>query len=374
MNFESAQRRISALFDRNDLPVFADPGARVALYGAGNCGRDALCVLRQAGYSVVGFIDVNAAKIGSVQGIPCYAPGSRPVLSLAENQVPVVMTVFNYTTDTGAIEISLRRDGFEHILPYQALYEKFSGALGSRFWLAPRPFWNEHQADIRRGLELWDDARSREIYGDLVELRLTGNFNLLRSPDRECSYFPKDLPPLHEPVRLIDGGAYTGDTLEAMKHLDFQAIAAFEPDKENFRLLGTWMKENMATLKEVILFPCGLGSETRTHRFQSGQTAGSSISKKGNTTVQVVALDDVLPRFAPNFIKLDIEGAEMDALKGALNTIRSFQPRIAACIYHSPAHLWEIPLQLKKILPDHRLSLRYHGFNGFDAVAYAIAP
>jgi hypothetical protein len=88
----------------------------------------------------------------------------------------------------------------------------------------------------------------------------------------------------------------------------------------------------------------------------------------------VVALDDVLPRFAPTFIKLDIEGAEIRALRGAAEMIQVHRPRVAACVYHLPGHLWEVPEYLRELLPENRLFLRYHGFNGFDAVAYAVEP
>jgi hypothetical protein len=261
-------------------------------------------------------------------------------LELAVSGTVVLIAVFNFTADTGEIENSLRRDGFENILPYYALDAKFPGRLRSRFWLATRNFWEQHRARLACGLELWDDGESREIYLDLVELRLTSNLQLLRHPDRLHQYFPEDLPPLREPIRLIDGGAYVGDT----------------------------------RIKEATLFPCGLDCESAIRQFNTGQAAGSAVTESGSTKIQVVALDDFLPRFAPTFIKLDIEGAELRALQGAKEMILRHQPRIAACLYHLPEHLWEVPSLLRRLVPNHRLYLRYHGFNGFDAVAYAIEP
>ena len=87
--------------------------------------------------------------------------------------------------------------------------------------------------------------------------------------------------------------------------------------------------------------------------------------------VQVVALDDVLPDYKPSLIKLDIEGAEPDALRGAHRNIVKYGPELAVSVYHAPHHIWQIPAQIRSMLPDHRLYLRSHWYNGFDTVVYA---
>ncbi len=373
MDLNEAKRRLTDLFSRDDAPTMPPVGRPLVIYGAGNCGRDVLRVLREEGYSVEAFLDGNAEKIGSVDGVPCYFPNSRAAGELAASGLSILMAVYNFTADTGQIEDALCRLGFQQVLPYYAVEASFPGRVESRFWLAPRSFWEEHKEEVMQGLDLWEDGRSREIYLDLMELRLTSNLQLLRFPDREHQYFPGDLPAIREPVRLIDAGAYNGDTLSAMGAFQMEAVAAFEPDIGNFRALRQWVDAGGAVLSHVVLYPCGIDSETAMRKFHHRGAAGSAFADAGEM-IQVVALDDVLPRFAPTFIKLDIEGAEMGALKGAAGLIRSCKPRIAACVYHLPSHLWEIPFLLRELVPEHHLYLRYHGFNGFDAVAYAVEP
>lgn len=55
----------------------------------------------------------------------------------------------------------------------------------------------------------------------------------------------------------------------------------------------------------------------------------------------------------PDFIKMDIEGSELDALKGAKNILIKKRPKLAICLYHKNQDMWEIPLYLKEIVPDY---------------------
>jgi len=67
---------------------------------------------------------------------------------------------------------------------------------------------------------------------------------------------------------------------------------------------------------------------------------------------------------------MDIEGAELDALKGAENTIRESLPDLAICLYHSPSHLWEIPLFISS-LGDYKFHLRNYTSFISETVLYA---
>ncbi len=75
---------------------------------------------------------------------------------------------------------------------------------------------------------------------------------------------------------------------------------------------------------------------------------------------------------APTFVKMDIEGAELDALQGARETITRHAPVLAICLYHRPDHLWEVPLYLKGLRPDYRLYLRRYGEDCWEQVLYAV--
>ena len=101
-----------------------------------------------------------------------------------------------------------------------------------------------------------------------------------------------------------------------------------------------------------------------------GQLSSASASD-GAVNVPCGRLDDLLAGVAPTFLKLDIEGAELEALKGAAGILAQHRPRLAICSYHRQAHLWQLPLCLQELRPKSTLHLRSHGTEGWELVLYA---
>jgi FkbM family methyltransferase len=182
-------------------------------------------------------------------------------------------------------------------------------------------------------------------------------------------YMPIDLPRWVEPLRLIDCGAYDGDTLEALLGGGYriEAVAAFEPDPNNYAKLTARRHFN------AVYVPCGVSSSTKFVRFDAGHGTGSRINESGDSTIMCVTIDEVLPSFAPNLIKMDVEGAEPDALRGAECTLRRHRPGLAISLYHQPDHLWEIPLWLARLHLSYKMFIRGHRHCGHDLILYCRA-
>ena len=196
---------------------------------------------------------------------------------------------------------------------------------------------------------------------------------MLPQPDLEHQYFPADIPQWKKPLQLVDCGAYDGDTLTNFINADIpiEAVAAFEPDQSNFQKLAKYVQEK--EIPNSFLWPCGVYSSSIQLNFSGGQGEASVISEKGSFTIQCISLDEVIPDFQPTLIKMDIEGAEMEALRGAQTIIQKYKPGLAISAYHLPSHIWEIPLWVKQMLPDaYHYYLRAHGYNDFDIVLYAV--
>lgn len=106
----------------------------------------------------------------------------------------------------------------------------------------------------------------------------------------------------------------------------------------------------------------------------SGGDSNSSIngSKESNMIGEVRKLDDVLKGERVTFIKMDIEGSELAALKGAANTIRSQKPKLAICIYHSPQDMLKIPIYIKSLVPEYKIYIRHYTDMMLETVCYAV--
>ena len=344
----------------------------IVIYGAGNCGRSTASLARNRGFEVKAFLDLRADAETIIDGVPCYSPGSSEARQLAAAGLPVGVAIFNYSTDVQPIIKSLQEIGFTRVLSFYELHEHLQGR--PHFWWTSRRLYRDVAADVLEGFDLFQDEESRRVYYDYIALRLTFDIDLLRNPDQTNQYFPLDLPAPQMPLRMIDGGAFDGDTIEMIlaRGMPVAAIAAFEPDPENFKKLFQRVNEHRPELGEVILLPCGLGRKTALSRFAAGQGSASALALAGETVIQMVALDQVLPNFRPTFIKLDIEGAEPIALMGAANLISRFRPALAVCVYHAANHLWTIPKLIRRLAPDYQFALRYHQFNGLEVVVHAI--
>ena len=87
---------------------------------------------------------------------------------------------------------------------------------------------------------------------------------------------------------------------------------------------------------------------------------------------QVYTIDGALDGEEATFIKMDIEGSELSALKGGGGTIRKYRPKLAICTYHKPEDMWEIPEYVLSLHEDYRLYFRHYNYSRTETVMYAL--
>lgn len=136
---------------------------------------------------------------------------------------------------------------------------------------------------------------------------------------------------------VIDLGANVGTFTRFALSRGAHKIIAFEPEPLHISILKLGFADEIKTGRLVII-EAGAGAEKATLRFHSAGLI-SCFDDAGEIEVPVVTVDSVVQELGltrVDFIKADIEGAERHALKGALQTIKRFGPRMALCIYHLP--------------------------------------
>lgn len=356
-------------------PFWQDKDTSIFIYGTGTVGQDVYRVLSQKGIGVLGFMDHRPREIPFINGVRVYQPNDDVLSSETRTEAIVILAIHNREVYMPAIIENLQQLNYSRFVSMIGLYDFFGQELGARFWLAKRNFYQEFESEIETAYKLFADEISQAVYSATLRFRITGDFALLPIPDREHQYCPLDLPAWKSPLRLIDCGAYDGDAIRDFikSAYKIEALAGIEPDTANFTKLSSFAKESLADIPEVTLFPCGVYSQTTQLNFSSGQGEASGITTSGDSMIQCIALDDALPNFMPTLIKMDIEGAEPEALLGAKQLITTCKPGLAISAYHAPEHLWQIPILINEISKgNYTFHLRAHAYNCFDTVLYAI--
>lgn len=222
--------------------------------------------------------------------------------------------------------------------------------------------------------QMLGDQKSQKVF-DAIVTRVLGdgsNIDIMLDVFDENQYFPPDIIKLTDHERLVDIGAFNGDTIldfVSRTQGKFDQVFSFEIDAVNFKELQVNVKQ-MPEHSRINVFNLGiLDSECDiTYSIGESQSTVGSGEGKGH----VVPLDNVLNGEKISFIKMDIEGAEPQALLGAINIIRTQKPKLAICIYHDFRHLWEIPLYIKELVPEYKIFLRHHTNLEYETVCYAV--
>jgi FkbM family methyltransferase len=192
-------------------------------------------------------------------------------------------------------------------------------------------------------------------------------------------YFPAELFRISEREVLVDCGAFDGDSIRTFLERSagrFQHIYAFEADSANLEALTNYRDSLIPEVRErITILPYAVGRENGTVRFAAEGFVGSRVANSGRTQdVPCRTLDSALAKVEPTLIKMDIEGSELDALRGAQQTTRRSRPVFAVCAYHKCDHLWIIPKLLRAANPDYRIFLRRYAEDCWETVYYAVPP
>lgn len=245
----------------------------------------------------------------------------------------------------------------EVVAPHLALFEE--AELVSADWLA------QHEKELQAAYALLADEQSRRVFSSTLNYKLSGKISYLF----DCTTQRVDdirslLAPTQEEVYL-DLGAYNGDTLKELGELTdwhWRVAVAVEPDRRSCRKLRLLAEELNARGLEVEVQEAGIWSEQGELGFSDSGGRQSTFIGAQKRTVPVTTIDAVAAERAVTLIKMDVEGAELQALAGGRQTLQKFAPKLFVAAYHYDVDLFRLPLLLHELVPEYKIYLRKHPY------------
>ena len=345
-------------------------GPRFVLFGAGRLGQTVLAGLRRAGVEPLAFADNNPRLWGEkINCLEVFAP--RSAAEKFGSIAVFVITVYN----SARIWEQLCSMGLS-ITSFAVLAWQYPHTLTPHDGVEhPRKIFEQAES-VRKAFALWADDTSRTEYLGLLKWYTTLDPSVLppHLPQKDIYFADELITPLTNEV-FVDCGAFDGDSVsEFMERRNriFSQIIAIEPDPINCKALQARLDNlSFQTRNKVRVIQNAVGTRREVVMFNATGTAGSSIND-GSYQIQCVPLDDILADSAPTFIKMDIEGAEPDALLGARQVIGKYTPALAICLYHAQEHLWQIPLLIESLSDQYLFHLRSYADECWEIVCYGV--
>jgi FkbM family methyltransferase len=364
------------LEDYADIPA----GALVSLYGAGKFGglvREYLA-RRRSDVTVLRYMD--SFKRGSKGDLPVLRPED---LAGPEEAGLVLVTSFSYKP----IAAALAERGFPNVLVAHPLLN-----LGEFLTLEEHA---EHASDYARAEARLVDPADRAMYRSLVQARVVDRARVRRAiaEGREAAAdLASEITPypaggaIYEDyvnwsrVRCaVEGGVYKGEVTARLLELLPRdgRVVGFEPYPDAWGRSS--LRPGIEADPRASLDFRGLWSEPGSMTLLPGGGASCLVrdASSGDNTVQVelTTLDAAmaergLPRL--DYLKLDVEGAELDVLAGGRQTLLRDRPQIAVCLYHTKHDLHTIPNFLGDLLPDYVYRLGHYAQGYQETVLYAL--
>lgn len=328
-------------------------GRKLFIFGTGGSAKKTIKFCHSHAYPIWGVLDNNKSCWGStIDQLPIY---SVSVLNQFNTEEVVVLIASVYLVD---IVNQLKTMNIKYI---------FSAHLCKMFPSRQLAAISQvEMLQVEKLKTILSDQKSVDLLERIVELRNTGE-NRLYEVFAGRQYYQQDIFDFSNEV-FLDCGCYHGEEIDYLKSLQCgqHTIYAFEPDSINY----AYLKEKYQDMQDVILMDCGVWKESGELCFHEKGTAGSTIIENGEKKIKVEAIDNIITERV-TFIKMDIEGAELEAIEGARKTILKNMPKLAICIYHKNDDLWKIPLRINELSKEYEIFIRQHSLSLSDTVMYA---
>ena len=355
---------------------------KLVVYGLGGAGKYVCDCLLKKKKKVLFIID-QFTSLKKYKGIPI-----KKIENIEKVNIDSILLIslHNHYVDINFLLKKLRKYKFKKIYSlinfpklnsicnFKFYTGKKKGAGGGSYnwyWLNPNFKYKKYKKQLNMLRKILFDNNSKILLDNVIAYRDSGEILKCPLPSLRDQYVPKKITKYRNAINYIDCGADKGQTIKNISKLGVKlnSVIAFEPDKKNFKKLLLTKKKNYQ------FYRTGVFNKKCILKFNSTGAMSSRIilekSKNvSNSKINCDKLDNYCTNFIPHLIKYDVEGAEIEALKGSKETIIKHLPNLAVSLYHKPEHLFKIPLLIKSWNLNYRFYLRLHEYNTYGLVLY----
>lgn len=360
--------------------IEASRNKEVILFGRGKSVRDIVQKFSKIKYICDNNYELWGMKVLGVEVCP-------PLRLYSENPDKVVILV-----TAGARYVYAVTNQIQQIDQFDIFY---SNVIENEFLCEISTGLFDNYSKIKHVEQCLHDYKSKQILREIVHRRMIGSeaeYGDLMVDGEQQYLFPPMYKQINNLEIILDCGGYIGDTAEKFVYFFGNSagkIYSFEVLPQNLEKL----REKQAELKngetgwsgELVTLPFAVSDQESTVTFCETYLPGGSFSPDfRNATkfkyikpvqtfeVETRSIDETIPEEEKiTLIKMDIEGAEYEALLGAERTIKMYRPRLAISIYHNACDYWRIAELVKQFVPEYRISVRHHKTGHVDTVLYA---
>ena len=323
----------------------------IVLYGMGN-GAD----------KIVDWCEANSVKIAGIFASDEFVRGQvfrgfkveryAEIISRFGEDILVVIAFASESKEVLARFKELA-EAHETVAPHLALFDEPE--------TVSLPWLEKHEAELQKVYDKLADDVSRETFAAVLNYKLSGKVEYLFACDTAREDDLRQLFTFDENEVYMDLGAYNGDTVqEFLKLVDskYQHIIAVEPDRRNCKKLNAMAEE----FGEITVHQCGVWNEVGELGFSDSGGRQSTFLAVQKKTVPVNSIDNLADGKPVSYIKMDVEGAEVQAIEGGKAVITGFAPKMFVAAYHYDIDIFRLPLLLWELVPEYKIFFRKHPY------------
>lgn len=223
---------------------------------------------------------------------------------------------------------------------------------------------------------IFQDKESLNVLDGVKEYLDTDDREILQRicTSEEFYFIDEVMGALPESITIVDGGCYIGDLYRQldMLNINIKKWYCFELDKVNWEKIQNDF-EHLPVRSRMVVENKGLSNITGELYEERDGICSHIVGYETPYKIELVSMDDYFQKKEKiDYIKLDIEGAEWEALHGGIKMIKRDRPVMAVCIYHKLYDYVRIAEYLSKELTNYRFMIRQHQWTLGKTILYCI--